>query len=232
LTLSLSSGAGNYQDINAWWASASPPTAHGTPLTNDPVQPTNFRLFSNKQLVPSPVANCKYHMIYSDAGDVLQWISEDGSGWAAHVQGSLETKNFDTGDKYPWQGWMGYLDAAKGSFIIGNSFSANHIACFNISDAVLSSNVCGLAYPYAFGAAMLAFDSNGSDISTEFPSYPAWLVSRSGFVANRGVLVDITLAPYGTGVAQGTEEPGAPTTSTTAILGEFWVPNGGATPTY
>jgi hypothetical protein len=58
---------------------------------------------------------------------------------------------------------------------------------------------------------------------------PVLIGTFSSTIAFKGTLVDIYLAPTGTGVVQGTETPGTGA-SEYAIMGEFWVPNGGVAP--
>lgn len=231
LTIALSTGAGNQQDVNFSWASAIP-TEDASPLINDPAQPANALTFTDKQLVPSPVSNVKYHAVYNTDGDAFLHVSEDGSARAAFGFASLETVNGDTGVLYPWWGFIGYADTGAGAATMANSLNSAHSTGFWQDDTLTITNQFGPCRLIQNVSDIQAdFDSNGSDISTQFPDMPCHVASVfTNEVGMYGIFPDVSLAPNGSGVAQGTEVPTV--TSSRTIVGHFWWPNDNNTPSF
>jgi len=232
LMIGCSTGASNQHLINTNWASAA--FTGGTTTTTDPVAPTNNRAYSNKQFLRTGPANSKYHMMRTNTGDVLNFVSVDGAGIVQHASGALQSGNAESGDNYPFLGIMAWLDTSNGGFSTTNMYSSSHMVMFWHSDgSVLSGSVAGVVtLAIASSQTLTYFTSTGSNISGKYPQVPAILASVSTTkVAYRGNLVDVYLAPSGTGVAQGTVEP-ASGNSTTAIFGEFWVPNNNTVPSF
>jgi hypothetical protein len=229
LTIALSTGASNQQDVTFKWDSAAPT---GGSLTADPTQSANVATYTDRQVVPSPVSNCKYHLLRNTDGDVLNFVSEDGSGYCAHLNASLKTVNADTGCNYPWIGICDYDDTAQGGFKAETMYTTTRSVMYWQDGTKLTNSQYGCCHYVIVSTKYTdVVDSAGSDISTEYPDFPAILVSRvANKVGNYGALADISWAATAGSVVGGTEAPTG--TSNRAIFGEFWVPNGGTTPSF
>lgn len=235
LTISCSTGPSNQHLLNVWWSSAAP-TIDGSPIINDPTQPTSkFRAFSNKQYLKSAVANCKYHIHTNTAGDFIFMVSHDGTGYVGTVWFSNLHTNFDTGDTWPWSGMVGWLDSAKGPLVYAQLTSNTQTVGFRFSDDNAYTNYW---YPAAlwfnaFGTPFLdQIDSNGSDISGEYYMIPLlWFGYFTGDIAFKGQMVDMLWGPSNSsiGLSVVTPSSGAPTHT---LVGGVWIPCGGTTPTY
>jgi hypothetical protein len=230
LTISCEYAAGTEYQARFHWATAIPT---GGSATAAPTQGANSRSYANRQVFRNPLANSKYHIHYNTDGDFLAFVSEDGSGYCAFVLCSLEAVNGDTGALYPWIGLCNYTDLDPGGMTEDAWRTNTEGVCFWQDDSPIpSTNQMGILQPTISTTSFRTdMDSNGSDISTEYFDIPCIVVTRNtGEVGVLGTLPDVSWAPSGLGVVQGTEAPTG--TSDRCIVGDHWVPNGGITPSF
>lgn len=109
-----------------------------------------------------------------------------------------------------------------------NLISASN--CIGFTYDGTGSSATGIVYLAGPGGSLQSSVTSGGDgASNKYPQFPLAVWTGSPTYQLRGILVDISGAPSGSGVVQGTEEPGSPAATTTCILGEGWFPNGGTT---
>lgn len=229
LAASVAAGSENLASIT--WSSAA---FTGSSTTADPTTTASrFRTFASKQMLRTPVANSKFHLIRSTSGDGLFLVSADGSGrfifgsMAVFLANAIPTLNF------PFFVIESYSDVGSGAFTLTNLQGTTNTVAWN-NDGTVTTGQTGVAGLFiASGVdAMLQITNSGSGVDGSFPDVAAvvWGGSAgSASVGAIGTLPDIALAPSATSVTQGTEEPPAPAASTTMIAAAFWVPNDGQT---
>lgn len=228
LLIACSTGASSQHLVNVTIGSA---TFTSGSTTTDPTAPANNRAFTNKQFIRTPVVATKYHMMRNTVGDVINVVSTDGVGYPLHVNGSWQTSGAESADTYPWIGAWCFQDSTRGGFTVANMQNSTHSVTFWPTDnTVISSG--GIGSIQAPSDVMSVFLAAGSSLTGTFPALPAILASQQSLkIALRGTLVDVMLAPTGVVGLQGTVEP-ASGSSTTAIFGDFWIPNGNVTPSF
>jgi hypothetical protein len=170
--------------------------------------------------------------MYNTTGDVLCLGAKTGSGYAGFAWGSWLFSGGEASDTYPWTGASAWNDAAPGAFRY--TMFANGIGAvqFWTDDTVATS--FDIIPPHTSGTNyFMSYVTNaGSNISNKYLDFPATFTSYgTNQVAIRGSMVDVAHAPTGTGITQGTVEPSSGS-STTTIIGHFWVPNGNTVPTF
>lgn len=229
LLIDCGTGATNYHLLNITFATAAF-TSSGS-VNTIPTAPTNNIAFSNKQYLHSTVVNSKYHFQYVTAGtqigNFLFEMSEDGTGRYHSVIGFLGSQGYETGDGWPGICIAAFQESSTGAFSASNLNSNSNSFHFSY-DGTVPATFATLTCTYNTTPYMGNVTSTGSAITGVYFDYPIVLASTVK-VTIRGYIVDIAWAPTGSSVTSGTVEPSSGS-STTAIMGEVWVPNGNVAP--
>lgn len=226
ILIDLSTGASSQQQIAVQVSSSA--FSGGSTGVAPTATTANRQSFATKQFVRATVANSKFHFLYNTVGDWVFYTSVDGTGRIIFAAGSLISANYETGTNYPCIDFWAFADSATGALTIANLQSATHCVMFNPDGTAQTSGVFGPCNPSCGSNVMSIFTNTGSTISGKMPMVPVPIGQFSTTIAFKGVLVDVWFAPTGSGVNLGTEEPDTGTT-TTCIVCDFWVPNGGGT---
>ena len=168
----------------------------------------------------------KWHLHTSTEGDVILYISEDSTGYAAFGLMFIACTDTQTGDSWPIYEFVDFDDAAPGAFEDTNLGNATLAQGHWIDGTADPQTV--MAWPNRAGTstpATDAFDVNGDDNTGEYPAIPVWAYSyAANKVSWRGRIHDIRAAPTASGIVQGlTSEPsGGPVES--IVVGHLWIP--------
>jgi hypothetical protein len=209
----------------------------GGSTTADPTTTTGTktRTLTNRQLSPSGsvVTNCRYHIMRNTDGDVYLLVSQNSTGRCQHFTCSAKTLGQRTGtyaDPFPFFAHSSYATGAGGAPTAAQTINPTNCIGFNAHDDLGNSNtvIAGI-YGTSGTNVQSSIPSTGDAHSSQYPMIPAIIWSGSPAYQIRGYLADVKIGPSGSGVAQGTEEPASPAASTTVLLGELWIPNGGTT---
>lgn len=184
---------------------------------------------SFKQFLHSTLVNSKYHTLRSNAGDVLFLISQDGSGRCHFAGGTFFLGNYETGSLFPVLAVEAFVESGIGAFAHAQLTSTTHAGIWNpVTGAAILTATCG-TIGYKNGGSGSSVDvlgailSSGGAVNGEFPRLPMIVFSSATPICMLGSVIDFAAAPS---AAQSEEEPKTGTT-TSIIIGDFWVPNGG-----
>jgi hypothetical protein len=230
LLIDLSTGATSQHQTTQIWSSSS--FSGGSNTAAPTTTAGNSQTFTNKPHALTPVAPVHYHTErVGTTGEFMFNVSADGSGRFMTTFGLRHSSLFETGDDHPVIALACFNNATRGGLTVANTQSATHAIMWN-DDGTRTTGNFGVSQIIDAGATGISAlqQSSGSSISGQFMMLPAILWTGTGTVSPRGQLVDVKIAPSQSTVSVGTEEPLSPATSTTCIVGEFWVPNGGVTP--
>jgi hypothetical protein len=227
--IELSNTTGNlvYQ-VNITRASAS---FTGGSTTVPPTATTStFLAYSSIEFVKTTLNNVRYHAYYSSGGDIFFGISTNGTGYCAFVDFEVRTTGFEAGYPYPYMGFSKYTDTGTGAATMASIGSPNNAATFGRTGLYANALAGGYTLYNAASAnlALNGYTSAGSPYTGNYPGFPMIVMAGAGQCL--GTVIDIFLAPTGTGILQATEEPSG--TTQMAIIGEIWVPDLGIKPVF
>jgi hypothetical protein len=226
--IDLSTGATNYHLWTITWSSEAIATGGTTTAAPTSATAGNRIVFTNKQFLRSTLANSKYHTKRSDSSDYVYLVSADASGYFLAVSGAFKAGNLRSGLNYPVLVLESFVDSGRGAPTLLNTNTTTHAVMWQQSGATVTSGSMGVLGPYMNGNDAMANYTSTGDFAGAYPDFPAAVANTTATGAIYGTLVDVALAPTGSGVLVGTEEPSSGS-STHEIVGAFWMPkNGGA----
>ena len=168
----------------------------------------------------------KWHLHTTAEGDIILYISKDGTAMAEFGMILLAFENTLSGDNYPLFEYCNYDAVAPGSFEDANLGSTLHCKGRWI-DGTADCDLL-LVGPQHYGSttnALDTFDQNGDDNGGSFVAVP--LYGKSALATKiswRGTLIDVRAAPSHANIPQGTtsEPSGGPVES--IVVGNIWIP--------
>lgn len=227
--IKLSTGPTN-QTVISYAYATSPFTAGST--TADPTSPTNTYSFGSKNLASATYGDVKYHVVYNTFGDFIFLVSADVGTIVQHATIMVNTAGYDTlDDGYPFVGCCNYSTSGRGGLSEVTLGTAGSAGIFSKDGTIVTGSRTGILQNGITNMCSV-FTSSGQAGTGKYPDPPIGAITyQPTKERSLGSLVDICMAPIGTGVTQSTVAPLVGTPVWT-IVGGLWLPANGYTPSF